>query len=170
LHKKERFSVFTVEEILNMAIKIENNGEKVYRDAISQVEDAALIELLKEMADEESRHAEWFNDLKKEWGSAVDNPLAEEMSRQMFSEIIGDRSFSLKEVNFELVRDRQHLINLFIEFEKDSILFYELIQPFLDKSKTRRMLDEIIKEEHRHIERLQEFFETDAGLVTEKSS
>ena len=162
--------MFTVEEILNMAIKIENNGEKVYRDAISQVEDAALVELLKEMADEEARHAEWFNDLKEEWGSAVENPLAEEMSRQMFSEIIGDRSFSHKEVDFERVRDRQQLISLFIEFEKDSILFYELIQPFLDKPKTRRLLEQIVTEEHRHIEKLEEFFETGAGLVTEKSS
>jgi len=161
--------VFTVEEILDLAIKIEKNGEKVYRDAIEVVANAELAAMLEWMADEEARHAEWFKSLKKEWVSAEANPLAGEMSRQLFSEIIGDSNFSLKEVNFALIRKPKQLLELFIEFEKDSILFYELIQPFLDKKKTRELIQRIILEEHRHIEHLKEFMETEIGIVIDKS-
>jgi rubrerythrin len=161
--------VFTVEEILDMAIKIEKNGEKVYRDAVKEVGNADLAGMLEWMAAEEARHAEWFEGLKQEWASSDSNPLAQEMSRQLLTEIIGDRNFSLKEVNFALIREPGQLLKLFIEFEKDSILFYELIQPFLDKKKTRELIERIILEEHRHIEHLKEFMETEAGIAVDKT-
>ena len=43
-----------------MAIKLEKNGEVVYRDAIEKVSNPELITVLEWMANEEVKHANWF--------------------------------------------------------------------------------------------------------------
>ena len=152
-----------------MAIQIEKNGERIYREAVQKIDDTELAGLLKWMADEEARHAKWFEDLKNQWDPSNDNPLADEMSRQLFAQVIGDRNFSLKEVNFTAIRSTDQLIRLFIEFENDSILFYELIQPFVEGEQTKQMFKRIILEEHRHIERLKEVLDSDKDKITERT-
>ena len=157
--------MFSAKEILDMAVQIEKNGEKIYRKAIQEVTDAELIGLLEWMADEEAGHAKWFTDLKTEWTPSESNPLADEMSQQLFAEIMGDNGFSLKEVDFAAIRSTEQLVRLFIEFEYDSILFYELIGPFMDTNETKQLLKRIILEEHRHIDRLKEVLDSDADAV-----
>ena len=55
-----RNALFSANEILDMAIKLEKNGEVVYRDAIANISNPELITLLEWMADEEVKHADWF--------------------------------------------------------------------------------------------------------------
>jgi len=57
--------LFTINEILDIAIRLEKNGEAVYRNAIDKISNPTLISLLEWMAAEESNHAKWFNDLKQ---------------------------------------------------------------------------------------------------------
>ena len=161
--------MFSTREILNLAVQIEINGEKNYREAVGEISVAELGNLLEWMADEEARHAKWFQDLQDSLGSADDNPLADEMNRHLFAEVIGNRSFSLQEVDFAIIRSTNQLIRLFIEFENDSILFYELIQPFIDGDEAREVLKRIILEEHRHIDRLKDFLGQDADVAVDQT-
>jgi rubrerythrin len=87
----------------------------------------------------------------------VKNPFIEEMSRQVFKDLVGGQSFSLKEVDFSKVSSTHELISIFIEFEQDTVLFYELIAPFIEDEETRAHLQRVIAEENRHIDRLREF-------------
>jgi rubrerythrin len=80
----------------------------------------------------------------------------EEMSRELFNEMLGDKNFSLKDVDFTSVEKLDDLIEIFIEFEKDSIIFYEVLKPFVEDPVVREHLQKIIDEEKRHIERLKE--------------
>ena len=57
------------------------------------------------------------------------------------------------------MRDVEALLQLCIEFEKDTILFYEMIGSFIEDTKTSEKLDDIIEEENRHIELLEDFEE-----------
>jgi rubrerythrin len=93
----------------------------------------------------------------------VKNPFIEEMSRQVFKDLVGGQSFSLKEVDFSKVGSTHELISIFIEFEQDTVLFYELIAPFIEDEETRAHLQRVIAEENRHIGRLREFKE--AGVA-----
>lgn len=149
--------MFAIKEIIDMAIRIEKNGEAVYRSAIEKISNPALVSLLEWMADEEDCHAKWFSDLKQEVEALSENPIIEEMSREHLSDLIGEQSFSLKEVDFSQVDSTNELIFIFIEFEKDSILFYEMLKPFIQDEDTLAQLDKIIVEENSHIERLREF-------------
>jgi rubrerythrin len=51
------------------------------------------------------------------------------------------------------------LISIFVEFEKDTVLFYEMIAPFIEDGETRTHMEAIIAEENRHIKRLKQFIE-----------
>ena len=46
-----------------------------------------------------------------------------------------------------------------IEFEKDKVMFYNLLQPFIEDKATLDFLESIIREENEHIQRLQAFLD-----------
>ena len=148
--------MFSTYEILDIAVKLEKNGEKVYREAMDQTGDPSLKELLKWMADEEIKHAEWFSELKSEVELNEDYHLIREMSGDLVSEFVGDQSFSLKDVDFSAIKGTRELIEVFIEFERDTILFFEMLESFIIDEKTGEKLNRIIEEEKDHIAKLQE--------------
>ena len=81
---------------------------------------------------------------------------ANEMNSDVLQTIIGKQSFTLQDIDFPGVDDMLSLINIFIEFEKDGILFYEMLRSFIKDQDVLESLDQIIAEEYHHIETLQE--------------
>ena len=148
--------MFSAKEIIELAIKIEKNGEAVYRSAIEKVPNPGLVPLLEWMADEEVKHANWFAELKHNLEIKNENPFVEEMGHELFNEMLGDKNFSLKDVDFAAIEEIDDLIETFIEFEKDSIIFYEVLKPFVEDPVVREYLNKIIDEEKHHIELLKE--------------
>ena len=78
------------------------------------------------------------------------------MEAPLIDDIIGKQTFSLADVDFSQVKNSEHLIDIFIEFEKDTILFYEMLKTFLVDEKTIDHLEKIIQEESLHIEKFEE--------------
>ena len=66
----------------------------------------------------------------------------------------------LIEVDFSQIDRIDDLIDIFIEFEEDGILFYEMLLPFIQDQETMAQLNKIITEEKNHIEQLREFKES----------
>ena len=149
--------MFEIKEILDLAVRLEKNGEKTYRDALASSADEEMNSLLAWMADEEAKHREWFSALQAQLDKGAGNPFFEQMSREVFNDLVGGQSFSLKEVNFAEIGSPEELLCVFAEFEKDTVLFYELLEPFIEDPDTRTHLQKIIAEEKRHIARLGEF-------------
>jgi rubrerythrin len=158
-------SLFSLNEILDMAIRIEKNGEAAYRVAIKKISDPALVSALEWMADEEAKHVRWFMELKHDVETTAGNPFVQEMDGDFFRDFMSDQSFSLREVDFSKVDRVDELIDIFIEFEEDSILFYDLLQPFVQDQDTLAQLERIKEEEKRHIEQLREFIERKTPLT-----
>ena len=158
--------MFSAKEIIELAIKIEKNGEAVYRSAIEKVPNPELVPLLEWMADEEVKHANWFAELKHNLETKNENPFVEEMGHELFNEMLGDKNFSLKDVDFATIEEIDDLIETFIEFEKDSIIFYEVLKPFVEDPAAQDYLKKIVDEEKRHIERLNEFIGRKDVLTT----
>ena len=156
--------MFSTIEILDIAIGIEQNGEAVYREALEIISEPRLVDLLTWMVDEEVKHARWFSDLKQNVETDSANPFVEEMGRELFNDLLGEKSFSHKEVDFSTVEQIDDLMAIFIEFEKDSILFYELLEPFIEDESTLENLKKIIAEENNHIARIQDFIGSQAPL------
>ena len=148
--------MFDIEEIIDLAVQIENNGEKIYRNAIKRVADPNVCLLLKKLADEELDHVEWFSSLKQNIKSTTDDPQLIEAGKQIMNSVLGEQAFSLKDVDFSKIDQIDDLMKLAIEFEKDTILFYEMIRPLITDSEDLDHLDRIIAEENRHIDHFQE--------------
>lgn len=153
--------MFTSGEVLDIAIKIENNGESVYRNAVPKMTNPKLAAALEWMANEEAEHAQWFSDLKTAVTLKSKDVFSEEMDSQSLQNLIGEQSFSLKEVDFSKVHQLNDLFEIFIEFENDGILFYEMLVPFIKDHDTLETLKQIIAEEKRHIEKLRSYAITD---------
>ena len=95
--------MFSALDILDIAIRLEKNGEKTYRDAGRLTADEELQELLNWIADEERSHAHWFSELKDRLSAGEDHHLMAELSRALVEDVVRGQTFSLQEVDFETI-------------------------------------------------------------------
>jgi rubrerythrin len=139
-----------------MAIKIENNAEMFYRQAVEKISTPSLEPVLTCLADQEQQHARWFEKLKSVIGEIEAKVDSEELSGTALANLVGDQTFSLGEADLSQIENVEKLIELAIEHEKDTIIFYQMLQSFIETPETLKELDDIIAEEHRHIDMLKE--------------
>jgi rubrerythrin len=151
--------MFSVREIYHLAIQIEKNGERFYREALNEVSSPSLKELIIWIADQELEHQEWFSKRKAALEDKTDDLDLAETEQAILQNILGDQSFSLKEADLSSVNNVEDLLRMAVEFENDSILFYEMLGSFIDDKEVSDRLKEIIKEERQHIELLEDFEE-----------
>lgn len=151
--------MFTLSEIIDLAIRIEKNGENAYRKAQEEVSNPSLASMLQWLAEEEVEHVKWFTRLKEKAGTLAEDPKLEEMGQAILQGVLGDQAFSIKDADFSKIEDINSLLELSVEFEKDTVLFYEMLSAFIDDEETLSQLDKIIEEEKRHVQLLEEFFE-----------
>lgn len=149
--------MFTLGEIIDLAIQIERNGEKSYRKAQDEVSDISISSMLKWLADDEAEHEKWFVDMKKKIDEKVEDPRLEEMGKEILTSVLGEQAFSMDDADFKNIDNIKSLLELSLEFEKDTILFYEMIKDFIDDSKVIDGIDKIIAEENKHVKKLEEF-------------
>jgi rubrerythrin len=143
--------MFTLAEVYDLGIRIEKNGEKFYRDALKQAWSKPIADMLKQLAEEEVKHVEFFAKRMDAVKQKRENPFLDEMGTEMLKDILGSQTFSLKEADVSKLRSVEELVAVAIEFEKDTILFYEMVGSFMTDGEARRELKEIIEEEERHV-------------------
>lgn len=148
--------MFSIREIIDMAIQLEKNAETFYRAAVAKMSTPSLEPVLIFLANEERDHAQWFERLKRAAAEAEAGGQRGEISGEALRSLVGDQKFSLAEVDLSKIESAQELIELAIEHQKDTILFYQMLQSFIDEPETMKELDEIIAEEEQHIKLLME--------------
>jgi rubrerythrin len=146
--------VFSTKEVLDIAIRLEKNGETVYRGAIKKLADPKLSLLLEWMANEEAQHARCFSRMQQKLSLQPPSPMAAEMGRELLDNLLAGQTFSLEDVDFSQIDNINTMIATFIEFEKDTILFYQMLEAFIQDESALQELSEIVAEEERHIEKL----------------
>jgi len=147
--------MFSLHEICDLGMRIEKNGEQFYRKAIKEFPNEALKSLLTRLADDEVKHQEFFTRKKEALKDKPEDSEMEETASAILQNILGEQTFSLKEANPADLKNEAELLNLAIEFEKDTVLFYEMLTPLVTGSQALNGLEEIVQEEKRHIEMLQ---------------
>lgn len=147
--------MFTRDDIRNIAIQIERNGEQAYRSAAENSQDSQIRQMFNWMADEEMRHAQWFAALKIPSQATPAQEEIETMGRSLLQEMMKNQAFSLENTRLVGVVDIQGLLDLSLEFEKDTILFYEMLRAFIEETDTIEQLEIIIAEEQGHVKQLQ---------------
>ena len=148
--------MFSIREIIDMAIQLEKNAETFYREALARVSTPILEPVLVCLADEERDHAQWFERLQRVLQEAKAGGGKGEISGAALRSLVGDQKFSLDEVDLSKIDSVQELIELAVEHEKDTIIFYQMLQSFIDDPETNKELDKVIAQEEQHIRLLRE--------------
>lgn len=157
--------VFNADEVFEMAIRIENNGATFYRRAAGLQSDIKNQKFLESLANMEDRHQKIFTDMRtalteKDKGPKVFDPYDEvsQYLAAMADTMGGEGSPSVADTltgNESL----EEILNIAVGLEKDSILFYLGIKDFIPAQSGQDRIDEIIKEERRHVVQLSNLLE-----------
>ncbi|WP_041279316.1 ferritin family protein [Desulfobacula toluolica] len=147
--------MFTMDDLLEVAITMEKNGESVYNTSIKEVKNKDLKSMLKWMANEEASHGKWFTDLKNSFSLEMEEAELKEMVPQVLQDMMGEKTLSLDDVDFSKIKTLSKLLETFIKFENETILFYELFEMFIEDKTVLEGLKKIILEEKSHVDQLE---------------
>jgi rubrerythrin len=148
--------MFTIADISDIAVQIEENGEATYRKAAANCNDTGLADLLNRMANEERQHAKWFRKLNQSReASDSEQREMESMGRELLREMVKDQTFSLDADKLTKAENLHDFLEQSIAFEHDTVVFYEMLQGFIEDAQVRFQLDRIIAQERDHIHQIE---------------
>lgn len=148
---------FTTHDILGIARKMECNAARFYRHAAKQPYGRDIRKILLQLAEWESEHAVYFAELSKQTPSGNLTRDQEDSNEDLaiYLRVIECLDlFKSGEEPDEMdkkIETRQDLVAETIKKEKDSVIYYTILKRFLPAGDDKRKVDEIIKEEMRHI-------------------
>ena len=148
--------LFSSAEIVNMSIAIEKNGMAFYNAMANMVEDDQSKGLYTYRAGEEVRHKILFQKMLDNLSQPELTVSDEEEYKNYLGALTSSRVFKSDVNTEELIaeaKDHMGALNMAIEFEKDSILFYyELMDQVIEDDKEG--VEMVLKEEKAHLAQL----------------
>jgi rubrerythrin len=157
--------VFNADEIFEMAIRIENNGAAFYRKAAGLQSDTKNQKFLEGLANMEDQHQKIFTEMRttltqKDKDPKVFDPYDEvsQYLAAMADTMGGEGSPSVAD---SLTGDEtlEEILQTAVGLEKDSILFYLGIKDLIPHKSGQDRIDEIIRQERRHVVQLSNLLE-----------
>ncbi len=143
--------MFTAMEIFDLAIQVEENGERFYRYALSRVREDSLKNVLSLLADQELQHRSAFLEIKEKIGDKTKPaPSVSSLSRQVLRGAMGRHAFSLDELRVDSIQEEKEILEAAVHFEEDAILFFEFIAAFVSDPDVLFTLEQIRAEELKH--------------------
>jgi rubrerythrin len=150
---------FSGSEVVKMAVRIEENGMRFYSDASKATKVPRLKELFRALAEEEARHINAFSD--------IGDSLPEDAVAEGFDPYIIEASLYLKAMAdqevfthadegkklAERIFDEREALDLAIDMEKDSLLFYYEMKKMI-REKDAFVIEELIGQEKEHLKKL----------------
>jgi rubrerythrin len=150
-------AVFTAAEAINMALRVEQNGEAFYTAAADKAQDAQVKALLADLALQERGHYRVFQKLAGSAGQAPALPAADwEQYDEYVQAALSNALFAGPDKALAAAagaRDTQETLRVALGFEKDTLLFFYDLRDVAPEA-DRPLVDQIIREEKRHARRL----------------
>ena len=143
--------LFSASEVVTMAVQIEKSGLEFYNAMAAKAQSEKSKELFSFLAAEEIKHRATFQKMLNNLKQLELTSSEEEEYNNYLGALTSSRVFNPKATTEEIVKnlDDMAAIDMAIEAEKDSILFYyELMGQVMDEDKAA--IEQIIKEEKSH--------------------
>ena len=142
-------SFYNKNDIIEMAIKIEKRGYTFYNEASKKADISdSTKELFTQLRDEEVKHEETFRNLRNRLDQIQ---LKDESNwneeKDYIGSMVNERLFDSPDKVIQLAKDAksaEELIDLAIDFEKDTLHYFHSISKYLTESKAKVDLEEII--------------------------
>jgi len=145
-----------IREVIQAAVFIEENGFEFYRSIEKIIDNKNVKDVFSFLAGEENRHILAFKNIYEEMEGQEDTTIDDEDSSNYIKALADKNVFIKKNTTSELVKNIKtpfDAINLALNFERDSILFFNEIKSFVSRD-NQNLIDKLIKEEHDHIVKL----------------
>ena len=147
--------LFDPAEVFQIAVRIEENGEKFYREMAKKLDDPEVVSLFSYLADEEISHREFYETLLAQTESVEpEEDYPGEYFNYLYSYadgIIFSQEYFEKKL--EEIASAEGALEFAIGVEWDSIHFYQELKGLVP-AHHRDRLDKLIAEERRHFVRL----------------
>jgi Uncharacterized conserved protein len=145
---------FNPDEILEMAEQIERNGARFYRQAAQEAQDAGVRELLQGLAAMEDGHEKLFANMRANLKKEEIDFNADEQATSYLKAWADGHVFDMKADPVTRIKNQKNMkgiLNVAIDLEKESIVFYLGMKNGVNNKTYRDRIEEIIKEEMKHI-------------------
>ena len=151
--------VFSADEVLKMAINIEQNGANFYRKAAGSQKDPAVKEQLIKLAEMEDDHGRTFTKIAEGLDESVRTSVFDENEVDIYIKAMVD---ALEVEGAPTIADAlmgdesfKEILEMAIDLEKESILFYVGMKMKVPERLGKNNIEEIIQEEVSHAATLQ---------------
>ena len=145
---------YSADEIVDIAVRIEENGQKFYSACADFTSDVNLKKVFKHLAEQEEKHKSAFEKLYDKMADYKLNPATYTDEVDLYIKALADSQvFSPGADVVRLAKetgDVLSLLSLAIGAEKDSVLFYGGVLE-LAQDADRKTVSAIIREEQSHI-------------------
>ncbi|MCP4146225.1 MAG: ferritin family protein [bacterium] len=151
--------LLSVSEIVGYAIYIEKNGYEFYTESAKKLNDPKVLELFNYLAEQETRHEYKFKELQTKSGTykAIESYPGEYSDyMEDYLKSIAPKSNESIQGLLEKVTTSEEAIDMALQFEKDSVVFYTTLKKLI-KKEDWDLLDNIIEEEVNHVMMLNAF-------------
>ena len=149
-------ATFNAQEVFEIAEQVERNGADFYIRAAELFDDPDICQMFLNLAKWEMEHEQTFARMKQElqeqsWpaGATETDDLLPDPRVMAGLAVFGIRSDPAGELRGR--QEKLDIIRRAVEKEKDSIVFYHGLKEFVPAGADREKIDDIIKEEMRHI-------------------
>jgi rubrerythrin len=149
----------TAEDVFTMAIRIEENGNAFYAGAASRAQDPKVKKLFEELASMEEGHIKAFKALRSTLpdlfaSGAVWDP--EGLAESYLQASADTHVFTVEAAKSRLERGMTpaQVLDVAIQFEKDSVVFFLGMKELLPDPKGKGEIDRLIMAEMDHIRML----------------
>jgi len=147
---------FNAFEVFEIAEQIERNGTNFYIRAAELFDDPDTCQMFLRLAEWETEHEQIFARMKQQLseqsgstGTSEPEDLLPDSRVMAGLAVFGMRSDPAEELRGR--QEERDIIRRAVEKEKDSIVFYHGLKEFVPADADKEKIDEIIKEEMRHI-------------------
>ena len=143
-------------EVIEAAVSIEENGFAFYKSVEKSIKDKDVKDVFSFLAGEENRHIVAFKKIYEGIDDQEDTIIDDEDSSNYIKALAEKNVFTKKDAANDMVKNINtpfDAINLALNFERDSILFFNEIKSFVSQD-NRDLINKLIKEEHDHIVKL----------------
>lgn len=149
-------ALLTGDEIVEIAIRLEESGEQFYTAAAQRAASAACRALFEDLAEQERLHRRAFQQISRD---VIELALAPDQWEQFqaYTGALLQQSFLSKPdsaLNLAAdATDERSALQAALSFEKETLLFFHELQEIV-RGPGQLTVERIIREEKRHVQRL----------------
>ena len=147
---------FSPEDVVRLAVDIEKKGQAFYEELIESFDNPEIREIFQMMLNEEENHEYLFNDFLEKYTKDTVRKSFEEEGRGKIEALAASHLFVRNEKIEEKINQITspiEAIELAIEFEKDSVVFFTGIKEYVFEDEYG-VIEKLAKEEMLHDVRL----------------